>query len=137
MMLVPRRNFDLFDDFFEDDFFKGRDKNLMKSDIKETADKYIIEMDLPGYSKDNIALTLNNGYLDIKAKVEKNNDSKDGEKYIRQERFYGECSRKFYVGDDIKEEDISAKFENGILIIDVPKKEIVDKSNDIKQIEIK
>ncbi len=138
MMLVPRRsNFDLFDDFFNDDLWYHKDKSIMKSDIKETSDKFIIETDLPGYDKENIGLTLNNGYLEINAKVEKNNDEKEGEKYLRQERFYGECSRKFYVGDDIKEEDINAKFDKGILVVEIPKKEKENKSEEIKQIEIK
>lgn len=65
MMLVPRRNFDLFDDFFDDNFFNKKEKNLMKTDIKETKDKYTIEMDLPGFEKENIKLELNNGYLKI------------------------------------------------------------------------
>ena len=138
MMLVPRRNnFDLFDDFFEDDFFRSKETQLMKSDIKESNDKYMIEMDLPGYDKNNISVTLKNGYLEISAKVEKNNDDTGNEKYIRKERYYGECSRKFYVGEDVKEEDISAEFKNGILSIDVPKKNKVDTEHEIKQIEIK
>ena len=137
MMLVPRRNnFDLFGDFFDDDFFIKRDKNLMKTDIKETKDQYIIDMDLPGFDKENINLSLNNGYINISAKVEKNDNSEE-EKYVRQERFYGECSRQFYVGDDIKKEDINAEFKNGILTIQIPKKEELSSSNETKQIEIK
>ena len=134
MMLVPRKNsFDLFDDFFKNDFLP-KEKNMM-TDIKETKDKYIIEMDLPGFTKDNIDISLNNGYLEISAKAEKE-DNKEEERYVRRERFYGECSRSFYVGDKIKEDDIEAKFKNGILKIDIPKKEEEDKSTK-KQIEIK
>lgn len=137
MMLVPRRNnFDLFDDFFDEDFFTKKEKNLMKTDIVEKKDKYIVDVDLPGFKKENINLSLNNGYLDISAKVERE-EEKDEHKILRQERFYGECSRSFYVGDDIKEEDINAKFNNGILKIEIPKKEEKDKSKEIKQIEIK
>ena len=137
MMLVPRRgNYSLFDDFFDDDLFTRRDNSLMKTDIKETSDHYIIDMDLPGFDKENIHLSLNNGYLEIKANVSKNNDSSE-EKYVRQERFYGECSRSFYVGDDVDEEDINAQFKNGILKIEIPKKEKLDNSNEIKKIEIK
>ena len=62
MMLVPKRNFDLFDDFFDDNFFNKKEKNLMKTDIKEKKDKYVMEMDLPGFEKENIKLELNNGY---------------------------------------------------------------------------
>lgn len=139
MMLVPRRsNFDLFDDFFRgDDFFKRPEANLMKTDIKETKDKYIIEMDLPGYSKENINLSLNHGYLEVSAKVEKVEDSSEDTKYVHKERYYGECSRNFYVGEDINEEGIEAEFNNGILKINVPKKLEEEKLPETKKIEIK
>ena len=137
MMLVPRRNnFGLFDDFFDEDFFTKKEKNLMKTDIREKENEYIIDIDLPGFSKENINLSLENGYLNISAKTENNNDE-NNDKYIRQERFYGECSRSFYVGDDIKEEDINAEFKNGILKITVPKQEEMKKLNEPKKIEIK
>jgi len=139
MMLVPRRNsFDLFDNFFgDDDFFTKKEHHLMKTDIKEKKDKYIIVMDLPGYDKENINLELNNGYLEVTAKVEENNDEGDEEKFVRRERFYGECSRSFYVGDDIKEEDINAEFKNGTLKVEVPKKEIETTEPVTKKIAIK
>ncbi len=136
-MLVPRRNsFDVFDDFFDDGFFTKRERNLMKTDIREKKDKYLIDVDLPGFEKENIKLSLNDGYLEISAKVEKE-DNSDEEKMVRQERFYGECSRSFYVGDEIKEEDINAEFKNGILKIEIPKKEEEKKLSETKQIEIK
>lgn len=137
MMLVPRRNFDLFDDFFDDGFFSKKEKSLMKTDIRETKDKYIIDIDLPGFSKENINLSLNKGYLEISAKVDEENNSNEDEKYVRRERFYGECSRSFYVGEDITEEDINAEFKNGILKIEVPKFDETKKSEETKQIEIK
>ena len=137
MMLVPRRHFDLFDDFFDDGLFKKNEKNLMRTDIRETKDKYIIDIDLPGFSKENINLSLNKGYLEISAKVDEENNSDDDEKYVRRERFYGECSRSFYVGEDIQKEDISAEFKDGILKIEVPKKDEENKSEETKQIEIK
>ena len=138
MMLVPRRNsFDLFDNFFEDDFFQRRERNLMKTDIREKKDKYIVDVDLPGFEKENIDLTLKNGYLEISAKVEKEDNSEEEEKFVRQERFYGECSRSFYVGEDITEDDINAEFKNGILKIEIPKKEAQKKLNETKQINIK
>ena len=136
MMLVPRRNFDLFDDFFDDNFFNKKEKNLMKTDIKEKKDKYIIEMDLPGFEKENIKLELNNGYLTIKGKQENKIDEEE-EKYVHKERFYGECTRSFFVGDNIKEEDIDAEFKNGILKIDIPKKEEQKEISETKQIEIR
>ncbi len=138
MMLVPRRNsFDLLDDFFDDGFFSRKERNLMKTDIKEMKDKYIVEVDLPGFEKKNIDLSLDNGYLKISAKTEKNEEKKEHEKYLHQERFYGECSRSFYVGDEVKETDIKAEFKNGILTVELPKKEESDKEKAIKQIEIK
>ena len=136
MMLMPRRDFDLFDNFFDDDLFSRKTNNLMKTDIKEKKDKYLVEVDLPGYSKENINLSLKSGYLEISAKMEKD-DKNEEEKYVRRERFYGECSRSFYVGEDITEEDIKAEFKNGILKIDIPKKETKDTKKETKQIEIK
>lgn len=136
MMLVPRRNFDLFDDFFDDNFFNKKEKNFMKTDIKEKKDKYVIEMDLPGFEKENIKLELNNGYLTITGKQE-NNIDEEKEKYVHKERFYGECTRSFFVGDNIKEEDIDAEFKNGMLKIDIPKKEEQKENSETKQIEIK
>ena len=136
MMLVPKRNFDLFDDFFDDNFFNKKEKNLMKTDIKEKKDKYVIEMDLPGFEKENIKLELNNGYLTITGKQENKIDEEE-EKYVHKERFYGECTRSFYVGDNIKEEDIDAEFKNGTLKIDIPKKEEQIEQTETKKIEIK
>ena len=135
MMLVPRRDFDLFDNFFDESMFK-KEKNLMKTDIKELKDKYVIEVDLPGFEKDNIKLSLENGYLSINAKQEREENTEET-KYVHKERFYGECSRSFYVGDTIEEEDIEAEFKNGILKIDIPKKEDQPDQKETKQIEIK
>lgn len=139
MMLIPRRdNFDLFNDFFGDDsFFTKKQPNLMKTDIKEKNNSYVIEMDLPGFNKENINLSLNNGYLEISAKTAKEEKNDEDEKYLRQERYYGECSRSFYIGEDLTEEDIDAEFKNGILKITIPKKEEQEKSSQTKQIEIK
>lgn len=140
MMMIPRRRneFDLFNDFFGgDDFFTRRESAIMKTDIKEKKDKYVIEMDLPGYEKENINLTLKDGYLEVAAKVEKEeeNDDKD-EKFVHKERFYGHCSRSFYVGEAITEEDIHAEFKNGILRIDIPKKEEKKALPEVKHIAI-
>ena len=126
MMMIPRRRneFDLFDDFFSgDDFFSRRESSIMKTDIKEKKDKYIIEMDLPGYEKENISLELKEGYLQVSATMEKEEGNEDEhEKYVHKERFYGHCSRNFYVGDEVTQEDVQAEFKNGILKITVPKK---------------
>ena len=137
MMLMPRRDYDLFgDDFFDDNFFKPEKSNLMKTDIKETEDSYILDIDLPGYKKEDIQVELNEGYLSIHAKT--SNEVKDEKKgkYVRRERFMGECSRSFYVGDDVKEDEIKASFKNGILNLEVPKVNPEEKKSEKKYIEI-
>lgn len=126
MMMIPRKRneFDLFDDMFQDPFFERHDHRLMKTDIKEKGNNYIIEVDLPGYEKENIEIEMENGYLKVTAKTGKDIDESDEEeRYIHKERFYGECSRSFYVGDNVKEEDVKASFKNGILSLVVPKEE--------------
>ena len=141
MMMIPRKRneFDLFRDFFEgDDFFPiKRESSIMKTDIKEKKDKYIIEMDLPGYEKENINLSLKDGYLEVTAKVKKEEKNDENEKFVHKERYYVHCSRSFYVGDKIKEDEISAEFKNGILKICVPKKEDEKELPEAKHIEIK
>ena len=139
MMMIPRRRneFDLFDDFFRgDDFFSRREQSLMKTDIREKDDKYIIEMDLPGFEKENINLELKEGYLTVSAKVSREDNGDENERYVHKERFYGECSRNFYVGEDITEEDIRAEFKNGILKVNIPKKEAKKEIPEAKRIEI-
>ena len=139
MMMIPRRRneFDLFGDFFGgDDLFSRRESSIMKTDIKEKKDKYLIEVDLPGYEKENINLELKNGYLEVSAKIEKEQNNEENEKFIHKERFFGSCSRNFYVGDQIVEEDIHAEFKNGILRISIPKKEERKELPESKHIEI-
>lgn len=133
MMLIPRKRneFDLFEDMFNDPFWgdrkgpsHGQAPRLMNTDIREKDGNYLIEIDLPGYDKENISIELENGYLNVSAKVDRNNEEKDEkENFIHRERFYGECSRSFYVGDSIKEEDVKAAFKNGTLTLTVPKEE--------------
>ncbi|EKC55605.1 protein containing Heat shock protein Hsp20 domain protein [human gut metagenome] len=126
---------DLFDDFgdvFE--FSPAFRKQVaatgnISSDIKELADGYQIEMELPGFSKEEVKAQLKDGYLTITAEhnaenKEENNEEgqkKEAVKYIRRERYYGKCQRSFFVGKNVTEEDINAKFENGILTMYVPK----------------
>ena len=139
MMMIPRKRneFDIFNDFFGgDDFFTRREGSIMKTDIKEKKDKYIIEVDLPGYEKDNIELKLKDGYLTVNAKVIKEENNGEDEKYVHKERYYGECSRSFYVGDDIVEDDIHAEFKNGTLEISVPKKDETKKLPEERKIVI-
>ena len=126
MMMIPkkRNEFDLFNDFFDDSFLDRRDAKIMRTDIKEKGNDYIIEVDLPGYDKENIDIEMDHGYLRITAKTNKSIDESDEEeRYVHKERYFGECSRSFYVGENIKEEDIKATFKNGILSLTVPKEE--------------
>ena len=123
-----------FDDFFEFPFFDDRAerklyghnaKNIMKTDIKEHKDGYELEIDLPGFHKDEIQAELKDGYLTISAAKQLNQDEKEKEsgKYIRRERYSGSCQRSFYVGDEITQEDIKGEYKHGILKLFVPKKE--------------
>ena len=122
----------LFDDFFEDFARPMRTASryntttgIMRTDVKESDTSYELDIDLPGYKKENVKAELENGYLTINAETSQNNDQKDEDgKYIRRERYYGTCSRRFYVGEEVNQEDIKAKFEDGILKVSVPKKEI-------------
>ena len=144
MKLVPRNNnlgfslFDnMFDDMFRDPFFTSSNTTkLMKTDIQEKDDKYILDMDLPGYDKEDIKAQLKDGYLTITAQENTSNEDKDEKgNYIRRERYCGKCSRSFYVGDSIKEEDIKASFNNGILELTFPK-EVPQKEEEMKYITI-
>ena len=124
MMMIPRRHeFDLFGDVFGDDFFSERESKLMKTDIKEKKDKFIIDIDLPGYEKDGIKLEIQDGYLTVHATVNKEENGEEKGKFVRKERYSGECSRSFYIGENVTEDEIKAKFKNGTLTIEVPKKE--------------
>ncbi len=120
----------LLDDFFGlDDSFRGYQKKhrsqLMKTDVKEGEKEYELDINLPGYKKEDIHVELNSGYVTIQASTSQSNDVKDEStgNYIRWERYSGSCSRSFYVGDEIREEDIRARYENGVLSLTVPKRE--------------
>ena len=131
-MLMPSvygRDFfdDLMDFSFPDiskELYGKHAKNVMKTDVRELDEGYEVIVDLPGFKKDEIEVQLENGYLTISAAkgLDKDETDKKG-KYLRQERYAGSMSRSFYVGEDVTENDIQAKFENGILKLDVPKKE--------------
>ena len=97
----------------------------MKTDIKEMKDGYQLEVDLPGFTKDEVKVALENGYLTIEAAkgLDKDQQDKDTGHYIRRERYAGACQRSFYVGEDVTQEDIKAEFKHGILKLFVPKKE--------------
>lgn len=132
----------LFDDFF-DDFFnlpsfddkemrKAERKlyghhavNMMKTDVKEQDDHYEVDIDLPGFKKDELSIELKDGYLVISAAKELDKDEEEAKtgKFVRRERYTGGMSRSFYIGEDVKQEDIHAKYESGVLKLNIPKKE--------------
>lgn len=128
-----------FNDFFENPF-KSLDYNtsgLMTTDVKDTKDGYEMTMNLPGVKKEDIQAELKDGYLTINAVSNSNKDEKDKDgKYIRKERYSGSCSRSFYVGDAVTQDDVKAKFENGVLTLEVPKKEEAPKVEEKKYISI-
>ncbi len=138
MMMIPRRNneFDLFNDLFRDPFFNEHETRVMKTDIREKKDKYLIDIDLPGYNKDNIKISVEDGYLTVQASIDSNHEEKEDGKFVRRERYMGSCSRSFYVGEDVKSEDIKASFKNGILNLEIPKIEESKKLPEKKYIEI-
>ena len=129
----------LFDDFMDDfPFFDDREmkelekklyghhaKNMMKTDVKETDNAYELEMDLPGFKKDEIQVSIKDGYLTISAArgLDKDEQERKTGKYIRKERYAGACERSFYVGENVTQEDIKGQFKHGILRLTIPKKE--------------
>ena len=137
-MLMPSIfNDNFFDNFFDFPFYDDRAErqaekklyghhaaNLMKTDIKENEGSYELDIDLPGFKKDEISIELENGYLTVSAAkgLDKDEEDKKG-KYIRKESYAGAMQRSFYVGENLTQEDIKAKYENGILRLSVPKKE--------------
>lgn len=122
-----------FDDFFRP--FFSVEKTAMKTDIREEGDNYVLEVDMPGYDKKDINLSLENGYLTISAESNMQKETKDeGRNYLRRERSFGSCSRSFYVGD-VDEKQVTASYDNGILNVSFPKQNKQLESK--KQIEIK
>ncbi len=117
------RNNDLFDDLFDNMFrapvFGGQ--SLMKTDVREKDGKYILDVEMPGYKKEDVKISLYNGTLTVSAERHSSNEEKDDAgRMIRQERYSGNCSRSFYVGDGIKDTDVHASFNDGILKIELP-----------------
>ena len=137
MMMPSIFGENLFDDWmdfpFDDDFFGRKNplygkhaKNMMKTDVRETDNGYELDIDLPGFKKDEISAQLKDGYLTISAAKGLDKDEKEKEKhgkYIRRERYAGTMSRSFYVGEGVEQDDIHAKYENGILKLSIPKKD--------------
>ena len=133
MMMPSIFGRDMFDDFFSFPFnsFRTNDfdrpamkPGMMKTDIKETDSGYEITMDIPGVSKENVQAELKDGYLTIQASTDSDNEEKDENgRFLRRERHYGTCSRSFYIGEAVTQDEIKAKFENGTLKMMIPKKE--------------
>ncbi|MCI9163158.1 MAG: Hsp20/alpha crystallin family protein [Lachnospiraceae bacterium] len=129
MLFTPARRhsgFDLFDDFFNDPFFSTSvsqpANSLMRTDVRDDGTNYLLDIELPGFKKEDIQAELKNGYLTIAASQEDNKEEKDANgKILRQERYKGSCRRSFYVGDQLRQEDILASFENGVLKLQFPK----------------
>ena len=143
MMMPSIFGENLFDDFFGFDYpmrrtAAPRQHDLMKTDVKELEDAYQLEISVPGYKKEDLTAELKDGYLTVSGTTSSQNDEKDEKtgKYIRRERFTGSCSRSFYVGEEVTQEDIKAKYENGILTLSVPKKEALPKREEKKYITI-
>ncbi len=126
MKLVPRNlgyGLDLFDDFFETPSISSfNTRDFMRTDIRENETGYVLDIDLPGFAKENITLELENGYLKVTAVTNTNKEDTDSKgNIIHQERYSGTCSRSYYVGNKITEEDIKASHKDGILTISFPK----------------
>ena len=130
MMLMPSIfGENLFDDFMSGfpylstrKYFDMPAQSMMRTDVKDTGSDYELSIDLPGYKKEDVKAQLKDGYLTISAATEKNEDEKDENgKYLRKERYTGSVSRSYYVGENLQEEDIHARFDNGILTLPFPK----------------
>ena len=131
----------LLDDFFGfptmDSFVRGNTSGLMQTDVKEKDSDYEITMNLPGFKKEDVKGELKDGHLVVTASTSSDDGEKDKDgKYIRRERYSGTCSRSFYVGDNITQEDIKAKFEDGTLKLTIPKKDAKPAVEDKKFISI-
>lgn len=146
-MLLPS----IFRSNFVDDFFDGLDdmfsfpsitrlpaSRWMTTNVKDLENEYELEIELPGYDKKDISASLDKGYLTVSANKEETKDDSDKEgRYIRKERYSGSCRRSFYVGDNLKEKDFKASFENGVLRISFPKDKELTKADEKKYITIK
>ncbi|MBQ4451667.1 MAG: Hsp20/alpha crystallin family protein [Clostridia bacterium] len=140
MLMRSFFNDDLFDGFFED-FARPANqtrytRQLMGTDIRETETGYELDIELPGYKKEDVQAELKDGYLTVSASAKTEDDKGEKGRYLRRERYWGSCSRSFYVGKDVKQEDIKARFEDGILKISFPKPELIAPKEENKFISI-
>ncbi len=130
-MLLPSIFGDnLFDEFMDDMFPANTRKtyrqlpSIMRTDIRETGDSYVLDVELPGFKKEDVKLQLKDGYLNITASTQSTDEEKDDQgKFLRRERYTGAMERSFYVGEDLTEEDVKARFEKGVLTLTLPKEQ--------------
>ena len=140
-LITSRNTNDLFDPFFDDFFGFNRDysreiNNLMKTDVEENDENYLISIELPGFKKEQVSIDLKDGYLTVSAqRSDEDKEADKKKKYVRRERAYTSCKRTFYVGDTVSDTDICASFENGVLSISVAK--VPEKIPENKKILIK
>lgn len=142
-MLLPRIFSDSLTDDYFDEMFRfpfGNQKtfaSLMQTDVKDLGTNYELNIELPGYGKEEIKAELKNGYLVVSAEhTESKEEKEDSGKFVRKERYSGKCRRSYYVGENVKQEDIQAKFENGILVLNFPKEDEKQKISEKKMIMI-
>ena len=120
--MIRKENYGIFDPLFDELFLNDRTKHeVMKTDIQDEGDHYLMKIDLPEIKKENIKLSLEDGYLTVSTKVDYQNEVKEKNSYIRRERHYGNYSRSYYLGEDVTEEDIKAKLQDGVLTLNVKK----------------
>lgn len=142
MMLARRNNnYSLWDELFNDSFFANPfhagKSSFMQTDVEEKDNHYLMSIELPGFQKDDIHAQLKDGYLTITAEKKENHEEKNEEgRYIRRERYSGSCSRSFYVGESVKQEDIQAGFQDGVLTLSVPKEQHQVLEDTVKYIPI-
>lgn len=120
---------DVFDSMFSFPFDYRKAAGQMSTDISDCGDSYQLEIELPGFSKEDVKAELKDGYLTIEASKDETKENKD-DQFIKRERYTGKCSRSFYVGDQVAKEDIQAKFDNGILELRIPKKETIEQKEE-------
>ena len=134
-MFPALMNDTMFSDLFDDPFFEGwrnmdraitrlqnMSMGMMSTDVRESDNGYTVDIDMPGFKKDNISLELQNGYLTVSARRDSAHEDKDNNgKWLRRERYVGSCSRSFYVGEDMKDSDIHASYKDGTLCLELPK----------------
>lgn len=149
-MFPSLMNDTMFSDLFDDPFFEGwrnvdhavaggptMQMGMMNTDVRETDKDYIVDIDMPGFRKDDISLNLQNGYLTVSARRDDSHEDKDGNgRWLRRERYAGSCSRSFYVGKDVKDSDIHASYKDGTLCLEMPMPEARRQVEDKHQIAI-